>query len=77
LVERRIGVAVCRHQPHFHAGEFFEPEIGACIEPQHIHMLNYLRDEGQEQRPVQSPLVEIVGRDVGCRHHHGAEFEQL
>ena len=77
LVERRIGVAIRRHQPHFHAGEFFEPEIGASIEPQHVHMSIDLRDERQEQRPVQSPLVEIIGRDIGCHHHHGAEFEQF
>ena len=40
-------------------------------------MIGYLLDEGQEQRPVQAALVEILGRDVGGRHHHGAEFEQL
>ncbi len=40
-------------------------------------MVGYLGDEGQEQRPVQPALVEVLGRDIGGRHHHGAELEQL
>ena len=75
LVERRVGGAVGRHQPHLDAHQFLEPEIGAGVEPQHVHMLFDLRDEGQEQRPVQPALVQLVGRDIGRRHHHAAEIE--
>jgi len=72
-----VGGAVRRHQPHLDAREFLEPEIGARIQPQHVHMSFDLHDKGQEQRPVQPALVEIVRRDVGRRNHHGAELEQF
>ena len=75
-VERGVGSRVGGHQPHPDAGELLEPEVGARIEPQHVHVLRDLGDEGQEQRPVQPALVEIVRRDVGGRHHDGAELEQ-
>jgi len=45
--------------------------------PQHVHMIRYLLDEGQEQRTVQTALVEILGRDVRGRHNDGAEFEKF
>ena len=77
LVERSVGFAVGRHQPHLDSHELLEPEVGTRIEPQHIHVIRDLGDEGQEQRPVQPTLVKILGRDVGGRHHDGAEFEQL
>jgi hypothetical protein len=75
-VEDEFGFRIVR-QPHLHAGELFQPEIRARVEPQHVHAICDLRDEGQEQRAVEAALVEVFGRDVRGRHHDGAEFEQF
>ena len=69
-----------RHRPApatSYAGEFLQPEIGAGIEPHHVHMRGDLIDEGQEQRAVEPAFVEIIRRDVGGRDHHRAELEQF
>ena len=76
LVERGIGGAIGRHMPDRRPGELLQPEIGARGQPRHLHVLLDQRDERQEQRAVESVLVELVRRHVGGRHHDHAEFEQ-
>ena len=39
VVERRIGRRIVRHVPDRQAGKLFQPEIGARIEPHHVHVL--------------------------------------
>ena len=77
LVECISRGLIRRHQPHLDACELFQPEVGAGVEPQHVHASGDLRDEWQEQRAVQTALVQILGRDVGGCDHDGAEFEQF
>ncbi len=76
LVESRVGGGIVRHQPHGGAGQLLQPEIGAGIEPQHLHVILDLRNERQEQRAIEATLVEVFRRHVRRRHHHGAECKQ-
>ncbi len=77
VVERGVRCCIGRHVPDRQAGEFFQPEIGARIEPHDVHVLFEHVDERHEQRAVQAVLVELVGRDVRGRDHHDAALEQL
>ncbi|MEZ5764592.1 MAG: hypothetical protein R3D69_10250 [Xanthobacteraceae bacterium] len=60
-VERGIGVLVGRHMPHAHAGELFEAEVGARVEPQHVHPLFQQFDEGQRQATIEAAFVRSSG----------------
>jgi len=44
LVEHGVGLAIRRHQPHPGACELLQPEIGARVEPQHVHVIGDLRE---------------------------------
>ena len=52
----RVG----RDMPDRRAGELLQPEIGARVEPDHLHVLLDQRDERQEQRAVEPVLVELA-----------------
>ena len=71
-----VGGVVGRHVPDLLAGELFQPEVGARLELEHLHVLLDHGDERHEQRAVKTILVELRRRHVRGRHHHDAEFEQ-
>ena len=81
LIERRVACVRGRgldvqKMPDRLAGELLEPEVGARRELHDLHVLLDERDERQEQRAVQSVLIELLRRDVGGRHHDDAQLEQ-
>ena len=76
LVERRVGRGIGRHVPDRLPGQLLQPEIGARRKLDHLHVLLDQRDEGHEQRAVETIPVKLAGRHVRGRHHHHAELEQ-
>ena len=77
IVERGVCRSIGRHIPHREACEFFQPEIGARIEPHHVHVFFEQLDERHEQCAVQAVLIKIVRRNVRGGDDHDAEVEQL
>ncbi len=75
-VERGVGFRADGRVIDRGASELLQPVVGARVELDDVEPLLDQRDEGQEQRPVEPVLVEIVGRDVRSRRHHDARGEQ-
>ena len=65
-----------RHVAPLGAGAV-EPIVARRIEMEDRHALLQERDEGKEERAVESVLVEVVGRDVGGRDDGDAAREEL
>ena len=74
-IERAVRSRIGGDVPHLHADQLFHPEVGARVEPQHVHALLQQADEGHEQRPVEPVLVEFVRLHIGGRDHHHAALE--
>ncbi len=76
LVERGIGLGIGRHIPGRHAGELLQPEIDPRLQPHDLAMPLEQSEERQKQRAIEPVFVQLIGRQVRCRHHDDAEFEQ-
>ncbi len=71
-VERRLRLRIGRRVVDGSAGKLLQAEIGARLELEHVEPPLHLGDEGQEQRTVQTVLVEILRIDVGRGDHDHA-----
>src|SRR5262245_62628272 len=76
LVESGLRYTVGGNVPHRHAGELFQPEIGAGVKMPDVHVLLDERDERQEQRPIETFLVKFGRRHVRCRDYYQPKLEQ-
>ena len=82
----RSGARTSRSSPHRpprpggvvdrRAPQFLQPIVGLCNERKHVHALGKELEERQEQRAVQTVLIEVVSRDVGGRDNDDAGGEQ-
>ena len=75
-VERLFGARVGGAVIDRRAGELLQPVVGAGVERDDVDPFAEQLDERQEQRAVEPVAIELVGRDVGGRHHHHAGGEQ-
>src|SRR5690554_8176810 len=53
-----------------------QPVVDARIDIDHLAMAVEQVDGGQEARPLQAILVELVGHDIGGGHQHHAMLEE-
>jgi hypothetical protein len=74
--DRLLFGTVRRHVAALRPG-VVEAVVARRFEMEDRHVLLQERDERNEESAVQAVLVEIVGRDVRCRHHRHAPREQL
>ena len=74
--QRRCRARVRGHEIDCVIAQLLQPEIGFCFEARDLHPLFDHSNERQEERPIETILVEEIRAHIGSRDDHHAPGKQ-